>query len=154
MHHYEFTLTNDDTLRMFIDYELVKKELYVRSGDFDVNITDVHLGKNTWEGVDKSLLNGEVYDFSIFSFPSVILEKEEKKPDVQWLIYPNPSDDYIYSTEEFSQVDIYDFNGRKIHSASVDGHELDTSGIPAGSYKVIAKSLEGDIKEVTILISH
>ena len=104
----------------------------------------------TLYGKTLSISNENVKDNTVVVHNSRAFEKEDVKPEVKWIIYPNPVIDILHITglEGFYTIKIVDTVGQVV--AFVKGIstelDLDMSGNPSGMYLI---KIESQGKSIT-----
>jgi choice-of-anchor B domain-containing protein len=88
-----------------------------------------------------------VTDFSVLYTPVNISEKDKL------LIYPNPFNDVVYISQEYTEVMIYDFTGKLVYHAK-NQIQMDLSLLTNGFYLIKVKDFNGDLIKTEKLIKN
>jgi len=67
-------------------------------------------------------------------------------------IYPNPTTDYLYFSEEIKAVKIFDISGKLVLDKEVNGTSINLSNIAKGAYTINLIPTEGVLLETTKII--
>ena len=98
----------------------------------------------TLYGLTLSINNGDIKGDTVVVHSSRTFEKEDIKPEVKWIIYPNPVVDILHITglEGFYTIKIVDTVGQMVTSIKGTSAELDLdmSRNPAGMYLIKIES--------------
>ena len=64
--------------------------------------------------------------------------------EAQFSVYPNPTADVLYFSEQFNSITVYSTNGQKLLQ-SINKNHLNIKSLPTGSYILHAETMDGEI---------